>query len=195
MSVAALPTAPITQLYAPRVQSEDGNRVFFNSYDSLVARDTNGKRDVYEWERAGAGECQESSPSHSPFNGGCVSLISNGTNPFDAEFVDSSSDGGDVFFTTDASLLPQDPGLIDLYDARVGGGFPQPAGPPAGCEGEACQGPLSPPNDPTPASSTFQGAGNVVEQPARKKKAKKRKQAKKKKQAKQRADKNRRAQR
>jgi hypothetical protein len=199
LAVAGLVSAPLTQLYTPRAQTEDGNRVFFESYDALVARDTNGRVDVYEWERAGAGSCSESTPSYSPLNGGCVYLISNGTSPFDAEFVDASSDGEDVFFTTDASLLPQDPGLIDLYDARVGGGFAPAPGPPAACEGEACQGPLSPPNDPTPSSSTFKGAGNVVEKPARKKHKKKKhakkKQHAKKQHAKKRADNNRRAQR
>jgi hypothetical protein len=117
-------------------------------------------------------------------NGGCIALISSGESPSDSLVIDSSPDGRDVFFTTNASLLPQDPGLIDIYDARAEGGFPAPAGPLAACEGEACQGPLSPPNDPTPASSSFHGAGNVVEKPARKKQKKKahrkkRKQAKK----------------
>ena len=41
--------------------------------------------------------------------------------------------------------------------------FPAPPSPPASCEGEACQGTPSPPNDPTPASAAFQGAGNVKE--------------------------------
>jgi hypothetical protein len=45
----------------------------------------------------------------------------------------------------------------------VNGGFAQPPAQPAACEGEACQGTPSPPNDPTPASSAFQGAGNVHE--------------------------------
>ena len=44
--------------------------------------------------------------------------------------IDVSLDGEDLFFTTGVSLLPQDPAQIDVYDARVGGGFPQPAPPP-----------------------------------------------------------------
>jgi hypothetical protein len=163
MWLAALVPAGENQLYVPRAQSEDGNRIFFNSYDGLVAGDTNGRADVYEWERPGSGGCGESSAAYSPSNGGCISLISSGTSPVDSEFVDSSADGRDAFLTTDASLLPQDPGLIDLYDARAGGGFPPPTSQPAACEGEACQGPYSPPNDPTPASATFHGAGNVKE--------------------------------
>jgi hypothetical protein len=169
-----------TQLYSPRAQSEDGGQVFFTSYGPLVSRDTNGVADVYEWERPGAGSCLDSSTAFSAANGGCVYLISNGTSPADSALVDISADGRDVFFTTNASLLPQDPGLVDIYDARAGGGFPAPPVKAAVCEGEACQGPLAPPNDPTPASSSFQGAGNVKE-PAAKKKTKKHKKAHKKK--------------
>ena len=50
---------------------------------------------------------------------------------------------------------------------------------------------MAPPNDPTPASSAFEGAGNVVEGKAKKKKHKKKhaaKHKKKKQQAKQRAN-------
>jgi len=146
-----------------RVLSDDGSRLFFESFDALVLSDTNGVQDVYEWEASGSGDCSEESASFSESNGGCVSLISSGESPEESEFLDASADGRDVFFTTSASLLPQDTGLIDIYDAREGGGFPPPPAPPAACEGEACQGPLSPPDDPTPASSSFEGAGNVAE--------------------------------
>jgi hypothetical protein len=80
---------------------------------------------------------------------------------------DASPSGGDVFFTALSSLLPQDYGLVDLYDARAGGGFPNPP-PPLACVGDACQSPPAPPDYPTPASSTFEGAGNVVEVAVRK---------------------------
>ncbi len=90
---------------------------------------------------------------------GCLSLISTGQSPSDSELADISPDGHDVFIRTSSSLLPQDHGQVDVYDARINGGMPQPAA----CEGEACQGTPSPPNDPTPASSAFQGAGNVRE--------------------------------
>ena len=43
--------------YQQRYLSDDG-RLFFNSFDSLVPQDTNGKADVYEYEPAGVGsEC------------------------------------------------------------------------------------------------------------------------------------------
>ena len=91
-----------------------------------------------------------------------------------------SPSGKDIFFTTAQSLLSYDPGLVDVYDARVEGGLPEPAPPAPGCEGEACQGPIQAPNDPTPASSSFEGPGNVHEKPAKQKKKKKHKKKSKK---------------
>jgi len=153
-----------TTLYASRVLSEDGSRLFFESTEPLVPRDTNGKIDVYEWERLGTGGCDEADSTYSNAQGGCVDLISTGQSAKDSSFVDASADGRDVFFTTVSSLVPQDLGLIDIYDAREGGGFPPPATPAAACEGEACQSAPEAPNDPTPASESFEGAGNVHEE-------------------------------
>jgi hypothetical protein len=156
-----------TQLYQPRYLSDDGARLFFDSFEALVLGDTNGKQDVYQWEAAGAGGCGAEAPSYVPTSEGCLSLISSGQSPSDSEFLDASASGSDVFFTTVEGLLPQDYGLIDVYDARVGGGFPPPPNPVPACEGEACQGPLTPPDDPTPASAGFRGAGNVKAEPRR----------------------------
>jgi hypothetical protein len=149
------------ELYASRVLSSDGSRVYFESFEALVPSDTNGYRDVYEWEVPGAGTCDEEDPSFNPTTGGCVSLISTGKSPSDTRFLDASADGSDVFIETGLSLLPQDPDLVDAYDARVGGGFPPPPQPRPPCEGEACQSPPGPPVDPTPGSMTIQGSGNV----------------------------------
>jgi hypothetical protein len=154
-----------TPLYAPRVLSADGTNLYFESAEALVPRDTNGRIDVYEWERPETGDCDEVDATYSEAAGGCVDLISSGQSKKDSGFVDASPDGHDVFFATLSSLVPQDPGLIDIYDARVGGGFPPPAAPPPACEGEACQSAPEAPNDPTPASEAFQGAGNVKEEP------------------------------
>ena len=150
------------QLYAPRALSEDGSQLLFESFEALVPRDTNGRQDVYEWERAGsAGECVKAGAELFVASaGGCLSLISSGESPTDSEFVDASPDGRDVFFKTASSLLPQDPGLIDIYDAREGGGLPVPPPPARPCEGEACQSPPAPPEAPTTASSNYEGPGN-----------------------------------
>jgi len=153
-----------TSFYAQRALAGDGSRLFFESADALVPRDTNGAFDVYEWEEPGHGSCSKASLSYFATNGGCIYLISTGENPVDAVFADADPDGENVFFTTAASLAPQDVGLVDLYDARVEGGYPPPPAPPAACEGEACQGLISPPDDPTPSSESFEGAGNVQEE-------------------------------
>jgi hypothetical protein len=126
-----------------------------------VPRDTNAKQDVYEWEEPGTGDCTQASPAYSPPNGGCVSLISSGKSPQDSSFLDASANGEDVFISTSSSLLPQDPGLIDIYDARVGGGFPQPTQA-APCQGEACQGAAQNPADITPGSASFVGPPDPV---------------------------------
>jgi hypothetical protein len=150
-----------TSLYASRELADDGRRLFFNSADSLVARDTNGRADVYEWEAPGSGTCTTSTPTFSPRSEGCIDLISSGQSAQDSEFLDASPSGQDVFFITLSSLLSQDPDLVDVYDARVDGGFRSPPAAPRECEGEACQGPPTPPGFPTPASSAFEGPEGV----------------------------------
>lgn len=139
-------------LLLPQWISENGDRVFFDSEAPLVWHDINGTMDVYEWERAGSGECREEA--------GCVYLISGGREG-PAEFVGASVSGNDVFFVTRQRLSPQDGNEnVDLYDARVGG--VEAVSPPV-CEGTACQGiPSPPPVFATPASVTFSGVGNFT---------------------------------
>jgi hypothetical protein len=140
-----------TDVYKPRVLSSNGRRVFFETRDSLASSDTNsGAPDVYEWEANSSGSC--SRPE------GCVSLISSGRSAGGANVIDASADGSDVFFTTDASLVGTDPGSIDLYDARVGGGFPEQT-PDIDCEGDACTPLPETPIDPTLTTLTA-GRGN-----------------------------------
>lgn len=177
-AAAEIPGWP-DQFRPSQLLSTDGGRFFFQSYDALVPADSNGRRDVYEWERAeGRGQCEEAGAElYVASAGGCLSLISSGQGKTDSEVIDASDGGRDVFFATDSSLLSRDLGQTDAYDARVNGGFPESVPPPPACEGEACQSPSIPPNDPTPASATFQGAGNLVEvaKPKQHKKAKKHK--------------------
>jgi DNA-binding beta-propeller fold protein YncE len=145
----------------PRYLSDDGDRLFFESPDSLTAGDVNGERDVYEFERPGAGSCTSQSPSFVEATDGCLSLISNGRYEGESFLIDASADGRDVFFTTRAPLVGWDGnGDFDVYDAREGGGLP---GPPTSqtCEGEACKPPASSaPSAPTASTSNFQGLGN-----------------------------------
>ncbi len=122
-------------------------RLFFESQDVLSPADTNGRiQDVYEWEPNGVGLCRES--------GGCLALISSGHYPKDSHFVNASATGDDVFFTTREALVPQDKDgdFMDLYDARVGGGFPEE--PIVDCSAETCPNPQPPPPpDPTAGSA------------------------------------------
>lgn len=143
--------------YKPRALSIDGGRVFFDSADALLLTDTNthgangsGVVDAYQWEAQGEGDCAQV--------GGCTSLISSGRSAGGALFVDASADGSDVFFLTDDSLSPSDPGALDLYDARIGGGFPVQSSP-IPCEGDDCQALPSPPADPT-LTTLLRGPGN-----------------------------------
>ncbi len=149
---AAWLTTAERETYFPRALSEDGNRLYFNAFDALLPQDTNGAQDVYQWEKQGSGSCK--TPD------GCLSLISTGKSPVSSEFVDASADGRDVFFSTQSSLDPRDAGLVDIYDAREGGGHPLPPPPPTPCLGDACQSVPPGPNDATPASAGFRGAGS-----------------------------------
>lgn len=127
--------------------TRDGRRVFFSTPDALVERDVNGKRDVYLWED---GE---------PY------LISDGVSAFDADFVNASTDGDEVFFATAARLVGSDTDdLVDIYDARVDGGFPEP---PAiarpGCSGDDCQNRSDTGQHRAPGSVGLRGAGDLAD--------------------------------
>jgi len=161
-AAAHIPTFE-SQLYGSRGLSGDGTRLFFQSFEALVPGDENGLQDVYQWEALGTGTCSEDDASYQLQAGGCVKIISSGDASRDVIFVDASADGSDVFFATNSSLLAQDPGLIDIYDARVNGGFPQPEVPPR-CEGEACQPVVPAPGIPTPGS-TSPAVGNPPPSP------------------------------
>jgi hypothetical protein len=133
--------------------SEDGEMVFFQSADRLVPADLDGKLDIYEWEAQGAGGCEQEN--------GCLSLISFGRSSEDEYLYAVTPDGHDVFFLSGDTLVGQDLDQTpSIYDARVEGGFPPPTPPPGECLGEACQPAVVAPDDPTPASSSFEGPGS-----------------------------------
>ena len=124
--------------------SGDGRRVFFQSADRLVSADTDGKVDVYEWEASGEGGCERER--------GCLALISGGRGHEDDYLYSVTPDGHDVFFLSADTLLARDPdGTPSIYDARVGGGIPEPPAPSGECLGESCQPALTAPGDPPPA--------------------------------------------
>ena len=69
--------------------STDDGSVFFTSVEALVLRDTNSRRDAYEWKE------------------GQRQLISTGTSNFDSGLLGVSADGVDAFFFTRATLAPR----------------------------------------------------------------------------------------
>jgi hypothetical protein len=109
--------------------------------------------DVYEWR---AGE---------------LSLVSPGNSPYDAWFAGNSLDGQDVFFQTGQRIDPRevDDADLDIYDARVNGGFPY-TPPPTPCDVLAfqCETEATPP--PTTSKGAALGAassGNVAKAPSK----------------------------
>jgi hypothetical protein len=64
-------------------------------------------------------------------------------------------------------VVDKECGQVEIYGARVGGGYVD-AVKRGKCEGEACQGAASAPEDATAASSAFRGPGN--RKPAKKRK-------------------------
>jgi hypothetical protein len=164
---------------APAAQEQqryitDSGRLFFDSPNRLSPSDTNdGAEDVYEYEPDGVGTCKE--------EGGCVSLVSAGDEYTDSNLLMIDPSGKNAFFTTREQLSLRDKDeLFDLYVARENGGIPAETETiRSECQGEACQPPITVPSDPTPGSSTFQGAGNVEEKKAKRKHKKHRKHHKK----------------
>ena len=108
--------------------SADGSRVFFSTREALTTQASNGVVNVYE------------------YHAGHVGLISDGHDAAvtvegrpAVELVGTDESGLDVFFTTADRLVPQDTDdQVDLYNARVEGGFaPPPEAAP--CAGDSCQ--------------------------------------------------------
>jgi NHL repeat len=139
---------PFSTFVQSRQLLSDAGQVFFQTSDALVPSDTNGKPDVYEYED------------------GHVYLLSSGTSSHESNLEGASESGHDVFFTSNQALVPQDnqEGMVVTYDARVAGGFPAPASPPACTTADACRTPVLP--QPSiygaPASQTFSGVGNLA---------------------------------
>jgi sugar lactone lactonase YvrE len=125
----------------------DDGRVFFTTPDQLVLADSNGNRDVYEWEE------------------GAPQLISAGTSPFDSALLTVSADGVDAHFFTHDVLSPQDlnGAVTKIYDARENGGFFIVPPPPPCVASDECHGPGSAAPGP-PSIGTIAGTpGNVTQ--------------------------------
>jgi hypothetical protein len=168
--------------------SDDGRFVFFESPVGLVPGALNDERvvvssplvhpgalaeNVYEWAADGATLSGSVEACGEP--GGCVSLISDGkdlnegngahqsASAVELQGVDAT--GQNVFFWTADQLVGQDTdSQVDLYDARVEGGFPEPSVQTSCGSIEECH-PVSPPppaSEGSLGSQIFTGPGNLT---------------------------------
>jgi hypothetical protein len=121
-------SASPTQRFTGLSLSEDGSRVFFSDKDALTPQALGGVNNVYE------------------YHDGQVGLISDGHDMVNVvekpavELIGTDESGLDVFFTTADGLVPADSNTqVDIYDARIGGGFTPPSEQ-APCTADSCQG-------------------------------------------------------
>jgi len=171
------PLSPTTG--GPAAISEDGSYVVFQSADGLTPGALNGQEESFNKLEGGV-ESQHPYFAHNvyEYHEGEVSLISDGLDTSatvgsgsggvsSVQLAGLNTSGANVFFTTADRLVGQDTDTQqDIYDARIGGGFPAP---PilTPCQEEACQGaPGAAPLFGTPSSTTFSGAGNLTPPPA-----------------------------
>lgn len=100
--------------------TNDG-RTFFSTADPLVAQDTDGIRDVYEY--------VEGRPQLISSGTGAkeVGATVGGTGLSKVGLIGVSANGTDAYFSTFDSLVARDHngGSLKFYDARTGGGFPE----------------------------------------------------------------------
>ncbi|MEX2447892.1 MAG: hypothetical protein WD404_04010 [Solirubrobacterales bacterium] len=129
----------------PQQHVSENGQVFFETADALLPRDSNGRRDVYQ------------------YADGELTLISSGTGESGSHFLDATPDGTSVFISTAQRLLPGEDTdtLYDYYVARVNGGFPQPPPPSPSCEGDGCRGAGTAASETVAGTSAFRGRGNL----------------------------------
>jgi hypothetical protein len=124
------PAPAKAQTLIPNV-TDDGKEIVFQTTAQLLPEDGNSVLDAYEWLADGTGGCARPN--------GCLALISSGQGDTPSYIYSMTPDGHDVFFRTTEKLIGSDvAGSPSVYDARVGGGFPQPVEPEP-CHGDACQ--------------------------------------------------------
>jgi hypothetical protein len=150
--------------------SENGSRVFFETEEPLVSRDTDGLNDIYEWREGGEGEEPTvdliSSGQSMPFNERSVlfSQLSKQLPPPNV-LIAATPNGDDVVFLSRDALVQGAPGsgATAIYDARVDGGFPNPPVAPL-CSEDNCKPPANTAPSPTSSgtpSESLQGSGNA----------------------------------
>jgi hypothetical protein len=154
------------ELYAPQSLVMHGGqpRVFFTSLDRLAAGAREGEQNLYEWAHGQVFRIATESPGQATVAG----------NVSGATYFAGASEGGTDLYFFDAEALNWEnrEGRYGAWDARVGGGFPEPLPAPEACRatGEgSCQAPAAaPPGSPTAGTTSFVGPGNVKATPKHK---------------------------
>jgi hypothetical protein len=156
-------------------EGKDGPQAFFSSLDALAPGAVEGQNNVYEWSHGqvfrlvSAQKGQQATPA-----GG-----------YSAAFVGADASGSDAYLVTPETLNWEDPDeRLSVYDARIGGGFPEPTAPSEPCDPDSegsCQGTgqAAPAATSGAASAGFSGPGNVKPKQAKKQKKKPRHHRKK----------------
>ena len=147
-----------------RTISDDGRYIIFATAEKLQGNDVNGSSDVYLWHE---GPVQDEGAVHMISDGRNPQGVGNETpgNPGGPPVASMSASGSDIFFITRTELLPRDTDdLVDVYDARIEGGFAEPVrascapASEGGCQGVAPE----PPPAATPPTSSFPAGGNLL---------------------------------
>jgi hypothetical protein len=138
--------------------------VFFMSRDRLATGGVEGRFSLYEWSHGQVFAIDTEPPG----------LLEPAEPKPRLLFGGASADGSDLYFATPNILTWEDgEDRSSVYDARIGGGHPEPPPPPVPCDPTSegsCQGSPAPPlTVPGAGSKTFHGPGN-----AKPKKSKKR---------------------
>jgi hypothetical protein len=151
-------------------------QVFFSSPDPLAPGAVAGQNNIYEWSHNQVFRLvsADEGTQEDPYPG------------FFAVFGGASEDGSDVYLVTPETLTWEDGDQrLSVYDARIGGGFPEPAAPSAPCDATtegSCQGSgQAGAAVPGAATETFSGPGSPEQQqPAKQKQSPVKKKPKKK---------------
>jgi hypothetical protein len=121
--LADIPSSSLVRFLFPSPLTRDGRSFFFKTSEALVARDSNAGSDIYEW------------------RDGRVGLITDGISERAVHVIRGlSADGRDLLFDSSNDLAPSvRTGGRKLYDARIGGGFPEPPSALSRCASDGCQ--------------------------------------------------------
>ncbi len=131
--------------------SDNGSHVVFQSSDALTPAAAGGYPNVYEYYEGQISPISDGEDRTSRIGGvPSTSLLG----------MDES--GNDIFFMTADQLVPQDGDTqVDIYDARIDGGFPPSAILPS-CAGDGCQGAFALAPVPPTVGSVKQSAGEDI---------------------------------